>query len=174
MNLEMAATTEMVKIATDVLPDDVCIVPEKREELTTEGGLNVIENRIELKEHIICLREAGIRVSLFIDPDPDQIEAACEVGAEAVEIHTGGYADASRSNADRELERIRAAVVVASNLPLRVNGGHGLHYHNVKSVAAIPGFAELNIGHSIIARAIFSGLGEAVTEMKNLIDSVSP
>ena len=173
MNLEMAATTEMVRIATDVQPEDVCIVPEKREELTTEGGLNVIKNRIQLEEHIICLREAGIRVSLFIDPDPEQIEAACEVGAEAVEIHTGAYADASRSNSDEELERIRAAVVAASNLPLRVNGGHGLHYHNVRSVAAIPGFAELNIGHSIIARAIFSGLGAAVTEMKRLIDSAS-
>ena len=96
MNLEMAGTSEMVKIASDVQPEDVCIVPEKREELTTEGGLNVIANRIELEEHIICLREAGIRVSLFIDPDPEQIHASCEVGAEAVEIHTGAYADASR------------------------------------------------------------------------------
>ncbi len=119
------------------------------------------------------MREAGIRVSLFVDPDPEQIEAACEVGAEAVEIHTGAYADAGRSNCDEELERIGAAVAVASNLLLRVNGGHGLHYHNVKSVAAIPGFAELNIGHAIIARAVFSGLGEAVSEMKRLIDSVS-
>ena len=173
MNLEMAATTEMIKLASEVQPEDVCIVPEKREELTTEGGLNVIENRIELEEHIICLKEVGIRVSLFIDPDAEQIEAACEVGAEAVEIHTGGFADASRSNAGKELERIRAAVVVASNLPLRINGGHGLHYHNVRSVAAIPGFAELNIGHSIIARALFCGLGEAVSEMKRLIDSAS-
>ena len=173
MNLEMAGTSEMVKIASDVQPEDVCIVPEKREELTTEGGLNVIANRIELEEHIICLRQSGIRVSLFIDPDPEQIHASCEVGAEAVEIHTGAYADASRGNCDEELERIKDAVAVASNLPLRVNGGHGLHYHNVKSVAAIPGFAELNIGHAIIARALFSGLGEAVTEMKRLIDSVS-
>ena len=173
MNLEMAGTSEMVKIASDVQPEDVCIVPEKREELTTEGRINVIANRIELEEHIICLKEAGIRVSLFIDPDPEQIHASCEVGAEAVEIHTGAYADASRGNCDEELERIKDAVAVASNLPLRVNGGHGLHYHNVKSVAAIPGFAELNIGHAIIARALFSGLGEAVTEMKRLIDSVS-
>jgi len=173
MNLEMAGTSEMVRIASDVQPEDVCIVPEKREELTTEGGLNVIANRIELEEHIICLREAGVRVSLFIDPDPEQIHASCDVGAEAVEIHTGAYADASRGNCDEELERIKDAVAVASNLPLRVNGGHGLHYHNVKSVAAIPGFAELNIGHAIIARALFSGLGEAVTEMKRLIDSVS-
>ena len=173
MNLEMAATAEMVRIACDVQPEDVCIVPEKREELTTEGGLNVIANRVELKEHVNCLREVGVRVSLFIDPDPEQIEASCEVGAEAVEIHTGAYADAGRGNRDEELERIREAVAVASNLPLRVNGGHGLHYHNVMSVAAIPGFAELNIGHAIIARAVFTGLGEAVAEMKRLIHSVS-
>ena len=173
MNLEMAATAEMVRIACDVQPEDVCIVPEKREELTTEGGLNVIANRIELKEHVNCLREVGVRVSLFIDPDPEQIEASCEVGAEAVEIHTGAYADAGRGNRGEELERIREAVAVASNLPLRVNGGHGLHYHNVMSVAAIPGFAELNIGHAIIARAVFTGLGEAVAEMKRLIHSVS-
>ena len=173
MNLEMAATAEMVRIACDVQPEDVCIVPEKREELTTEGGLNVIANRIELKEHVNCLREVGVRVSLFIDPDPEQIEASCEVGAEAVEIHTGAYADAGRGNRDEELDRIKEAVVVASNLPLRVNGGHGLHYHNVMSVAAIPGFAELNIGHAIIARAVFTGLGEAVAEMKRLIHSVS-
>ena len=173
MNLEMAATAEMVRIACDVQPEDVCIVPEKREELTTEGGLNVIANRIELKEHVNCLREVGVRVSLFIDPDPEQIEASCEVGAEAVEIHTGAYADAGRGNRDQELDRIKSAVVVASSLPLRVNGGHGLHYHNVMSVAAIPGFAELNIGHAIIARAVFTGLGEAVAEMKRLIHSVS-
>ena len=173
MNLEMAATAEMVRIACDVQPEDVCIVPEKREELTTEGGLNVIANRIELKEHVNCLREVGVRVSLFIDPDPEQIEASCEIGAEAVEIHTGAYADAGRGNRDDELERIREAVAVASNLPLRVNGGHGLHYRNVMSVAAIPGFAELNIGHAIIARAVFTGLGEAVAEMKRLIHSVS-
>jgi len=173
MNLEMAATSEMIRIASDVQPDDVCIVPEKREELTTEGGLDVVGNRIELEEHIICLREVGIRVSLFIDPNPEQIHASCEAGAEAIEIHTGAYADAGRGNCDDELERIMDAVTVASNLPLRVNGGHGLHYHNVKPVAAIPGFAELNIGHAIIARALFSGLGEAVSEMKRLIDSVS-
>jgi|TARA_B100000809_G_C15135396_1_gene530345 pyridoxine 5-phosphate synthase len=173
MNLEMAATEEMVRIACDVQPEDVCIVPEKREELTTEGGLNVIANRTELEEHIACLKEAGVRVSLFIDPDPEQIHASCEVGAEAVEIHTGAFADAGRDNREEELGRIKDAVGVASKLPLRVNGGHGLHYHNVRSVAAIAGFAELNIGHAIIARAVFSGLGEAVAEMKRLIDSVS-
>ena len=173
MNLEMAATEEMVRIACDVQPEDVCIVPEKREELTTEGGLNVIANRTELEEHIACLKEAGVRVSLFIDPDPEQIHASCEVGAEAVEIHTGAFADAGRDNREEELGRIKDAVSVASKLPLRVNGGHGLHYHNVRSVAAIAGFAELNIGHAIIARAVFSGLGEAVAEMKRLIDSVS-
>ena len=108
---------------------------------------------------------------MFIDPDPEQIEAACEVGAEAVEIHTGAYADASRSNCVGELERIWVAVAVASNLPLRVNGGHGLHYHNVKSVAAIPGFAELNIGHAIVARAVMVGMTEAVREMKEQIES---
>ena len=173
MNLEMAATEEMVRIACDVQPEDVCIVPEKREELTTEGGLNVIDNRTELEEHIACLKEAGVRVSLFIDPDPEQIHASCEVGAEAVEIHTGAFADAGRDNREEELGRIKDAVGVASKLPLRVNGSHGLHYHNVRSVAAIAGFAELNIGHAIIARAVFSGLGEAVAEMKRLIDSVS-
>ncbi|HBK76982.1 MAG TPA: pyridoxine 5'-phosphate synthase, partial [Gammaproteobacteria bacterium] len=110
MNLEMAATEEMVRIACDVQPEDVCIVPEKREELTTEGGLNVIANRTELEEHIACLKEAGVRVSLFIDPDPEQIHASCEVGAEAVEIHTGAFADAGRGNREEELGRIKDAV----------------------------------------------------------------
>ena len=173
LNLEMAVEESVAKIAIKIRPDKVTLVPESRQELTTEGGLNVISNRIELEEHITCLREAGVRVSLFIDPDPEQVHASCEVGAEAVEIHTGAYADASRDNCDEELNRIKDAVAVASTLPLRVNGGHGLHYHNVKSVAAIPGLAELNIGHAIIARALFSGLGKAIMEMKRLIDSVS-
>jgi pyridoxine 5''-phosphate synthase len=170
MNLEMAATDEMVAIACEVGPDDCCLVPEKREELTTEGGLDVAGNLPRMKEVCARLAEAGIRVSLFIDAEPHQLEAALESGAPVVEIHTGHYADAVSAQARRrELVRIQEAVATGRRLGLQVNAGHGLDYHNVGEIAAIPGVRELNIGHAIVARALFTGLAEAVREMKRLM-----
>ena len=170
MNLEMAATPEMVEIACQVKPEECCLVPERREELTTEGGLDVVANLDGLKEVCAQLGEAGVRVSLFIDAVPAQIEAAAASGAPVVEIHTGHYADAKgREQRLQELVRIHEAVALGESLGLQVNAGHGLDYHNVADVAAIPGVRELNIGHSIVARALFSGLHEAVREMKRLM-----
>ena len=170
MNLEMAATSEMLKIALDVKPADVCLVPEKREELTTEGGLDVITNEDYLKDYCAELADAGIRVSLFIDADKDQIDAAARVAAPVIEIHTGHYAEASGSIAkDRELIRIQTSVSHGLEVGLHVNAGHGLDYHNVQQIAGIDGIRELNIGHAIIARAVFSGLEEAVSTMKRFI-----
>ena len=171
MNLEMAATDEMGVIAARIRPSDCCLVPERREELTTEGGLDVLSAKGHLKEFCAMLAEAGVRVSLFIDADPAQLEAAVEVGAPVVEIHTGHYADAA-TPAERaaELLRIQRAVSHGLELGLYVNAGHGLDYHNVKAIAAIPGVEELNIGHSILARAVFSGLAGAVREMKRIIN----
>ncbi len=170
MNLEMAATDEMVAIACEVRPDDCCLVPEKREELTTEGGLDVAGNLPRMKEVCARLAEAGIRVSLFIDAEPHQLEAALESGAPVVEIHTGHYADAVSAQARRrELVRIQEAVATGRRLGLQVNAGHGLDYHNVGEIAAIPGVRELNIGHAIVARALFAGLAGAVREMKRLM-----
>ncbi len=171
MNLEMAATREMREIACRIEPSDCCLVPEKRQELTTEGGLDVAAKVDYLRDYCAELAAAGVRVSLFIDADPRQLEAAREIGAPAVEIHTGGYADAgSVAERQQELERIRRAVKLGRELGLHVNAGHGLDYHNVKAIAAIPGIEELNIGHAIIARAVFSGLADAVREMKRLIN----
>ena len=171
MNLEMAATDEMVKIACRVRPDDVCLVPERRAELTTEGGLNVSGQKAILAQVTLSLQKAGIRVSMFVDPDTLQIEASRDVGADAIEIHTGAYADAiSATEEDREFDRVVEAVTTGNKLALKVNAGHGLHYENVERIAAIAGITELNIGHSIIARAVFAGLEEAVREMKMLID----
>jgi pyridoxine 5-phosphate synthase len=170
MNLEMAATAEMAAIATRIRPRDCCLVPERRQELTTEGGLDVRAQVPYLKDFCADLAEAGVRVSLFIDPDPAQLDAAAEIGAPVVEIHTGRYAEAAIPG-DRavELDRIRQAVAHGIRLGLRVNAGHGLDYHNVRAIAAIAGVRELNIGHAIVARALFTGLGEAVREMKRLI-----
>ena len=174
MNLEMAATEEMVVIASRIKPHDVCLVPEKREELTTEGGLDVSGREDSLRSTVQRLQDAGIKVSMFIDPEQQQIEASCEIGADAIEIHTGGFADAVSINSkESELARIEAAIGFASTLPLRINAGHGLHYHNVSAVAALPGIAELNIGHAIIARAVFTGLAEAVSEMKKIVNAAS-
>jgi len=171
MNLEMAATPEMGEVACRIGPADCCLVPERREELTTEGGLDAASNRAQLSEFCAMLAEARIRVSLFIDPDAAQLEAAREVGAPVVEIHTGRYADATApENRGVELERIRRAVARGNELGLQVNAGHGLDYHNVQAVARIPGVRELNIGHAIIARALFSGLDAAVRDMKRLIN----
>ena len=174
MNLEMAATDEMVKIACRVRPDDVCLVPERRAELTTEGGLNVAGQKAILTQVTLSLQKAGIRVSMFVDPDTLQIEASRDVGADAIEIHTGAYAEAlSVTEEDREFERVVEAVTTGNKLALKVNAGHGLHYENVERIASIDGITELNIGHSIIARAVFLGLAGAVTEMKNRIDKAA-
>ncbi len=167
LNLEMAATEEMVSKATTVHPADVCIVPERREEITTEGGLDVAGQLPGLRPLVQRLRDAGIRVSLFIDPELGQIEAARSVQAEAVEIHTGAYAGARPEECEMELERIRVAAKHAHGLGLLVNAGHGLTVANVRPIAAIPVINELNIGHSLVADAIFIGLEEAVRRMKS-------
>jgi pyridoxine 5-phosphate synthase len=170
MNLEMAVTDEMVAIAIEVSPRDVCLVPERREELTTEGGLDVAGQLERVRAAVARLSEAGIRVSLFIDPDARQLEASVAAGAPVVELHTGRYADApDERNRRVELERVRAAAEAGAALALVVNAGHGLNYHNVQPVARIPQVAELNIGHAIVARAIFDGLSTAVIEMKRLM-----
>jgi pyridoxine 5-phosphate synthase len=171
MNLEMAVTEEMISIACNTLPDEVCLVPEKREELTTEGGLDVAGNISRVTDGTRRLQEAGILVSLFIDPEKSQLDASIEAGASVVELHTGHYADAKTDIlCDREYESIRAAVEYGLSKGLKVNAGHGLHYHNVQRIAAIPGISDLNIGHAIIARAVFTGLAEAVREMKALMN----
>ena len=170
MNLECAITPEMIEIACRVGPDDVCLVPERRRELTTEGGLDVAGQRAAVERAVDRLRGAGIRVSLFIDPDPDQIEAASRVGATVIELHTGAFANAVDATvAQRELERVRVGIARGVGLGLRVNAGHGLHYENVGAIAALPGLSELNIGHAIIARALFDGLDKAVRDMKALL-----
>ena len=170
MNLEMAATREMLAIASEVRPSDCCLVPERREELTTEGGLDVAAQIDHLKDYCAALAESGVRVSLFIDADERQIEAAAEIGAPVIEIHTGHYADAvGRAARDKELVRIAHAAEYADRLGLQVNAGHGLDYHNVSAVVGIEHLVEFNIGHAIIARAIFSGLAQAVADMKALI-----
>lgn len=170
MNLEMAATTEMLEIARQLRPNDCCLVPERREELTTEGGLDVAANVPALTDYCAALAEAGVRVSLFIDPDAAQIEAAAAIAAPVVELHTGNYADAeTMAERAEELQRLHRAVALGEHLGLQVNAGHGLDYHNVQAVAALAGIRELNIGHAIICRAVFSGLSEAVREMKRLM-----
>ena len=169
MNLEMAVTDEMLDIARVVRPSDCCLVPERRQEITTEGGLDVTGQLQRIKEATAVLMGQGIRVSLFIDPDPPQIEAALQAGAPVVELHTGAYADSAGSRQAAELQRLRAGAHLASSLGLVVHAGHGLHYHNVQPVAAIAEIVELNIGHSIIARAIFDGLTVAVRDMKALM-----
>ncbi len=170
MNLEMAVTDAMVEFALKVKPEHCCLVPEKREELTTEGGLDVCSHEARVQDACARLADAGIEVSLFIDPDPYQIDAAVRCGAPAIEIHTGHYADAeNESQQTLELDRVIRGVEHGLKHDLIVNAGHGLHYHNTQAIAAIEGINELNIGHSIIARALFTGLKEAVTEMRNLI-----
>jgi len=165
MNLEMACTDEMVGIACEVKPAYVCLVPEKREEVTTEGGLDVIAAREALAGAIPRLKAAGIMVSLFIDPDRDQIKASADLGADFIELHTGTYAETWREGG-HELERLKAGAAYAQELGLVVNAGHGLTYWNVHPVAAIPGMHELNIGHSIVARAVLVGMERAVREMR--------
>jgi pyridoxine 5-phosphate synthase len=169
MNLELAATPEMIGIALDVQPRDACLVPEKRTEVTTEGGLDVASQVDAIARACRRLADGGIRVSLFIDPDADQVDGAARAGAPAVELHTGAYAEARGADRARELARLAEAARRAAAAGLVVNAGHGLDYHNVQPVAAIPQVVELNIGHAIVARAVMSGLGPAVAEMKRLM-----
>ncbi|MCL1056934.1 pyridoxine 5'-phosphate synthase [Shewanella gelidimarina] len=170
MNFEMAVTDEMLDIACDIKPAYVCLVPEKREELTTEGGLDVAGQQDKIAAAVARLTQEGIKVSLFIDADTTQIDAAVAVGAPVIEIHTGCYADAlTDADTATELSRISEMATYAHGKGLVVNAGHGLHYHNVKPIAAIPELYELNIGHSIIARAAIDGLATAVRDMKQLM-----
>lgn len=174
MNLEMAVTDEMLEIAIQVGPSDVCLVPEKREELTTEGGLDVKGQLAKVTAACDRLATAGIRASLFIDPEFEQLDAAVAAGAPVVELHTGAYADADGDEQIGELKRVVAAADYGHGLGLIVNAGHGLHYHNVAAIAEIPEIVELNIGHAIISRAVFDGLAMAVSEMKRLMIAARP
>lgn len=169
LNLEMAVTPAMAEFAEKLFPNDACFVPEKREELTTEGGLDVVTHRVKLKDAITRLQERGIHVSLFIDPDKAQIEAARETGAHAIEIHTGTYCNAVAAAREKELQTIADGASLARRLGLEVHGGHGLDYDNVLPIAEIPEIVELNIGHSIVARALMVGIERAVREMKELL-----
>jgi pyridoxine 5-phosphate synthase len=169
MNLEMAVTDEMIAIARRIRPADCCLVPERRAEITTEGGLDVVGQIGRLRESCALLAATGIRVALFIDPEPAQIEATVRVDAPVIELHTGRYCEASGAEQARELERLRAGARLAKTLGLEVHAGHGLNYDNVKPVAAIPEIVELNIGHAIVGRAVFSGLPAAVRDMKALM-----
>lgn len=172
MNLEMAVTAEMVALACQIKPHFCCLVPEKRQEVTTEGGLDVAGQREKIQAAVQQLQAAGILVSLFIDPDERQIEATLQTKAPYIEIHTGAYADAQTTEQrEQELARIRHTAHYASASGLIVNGGHGLTYHNVQPIAALPEMHELNIGHAIIGRAVISGLDEAVREMKRLMQA---
>ncbi len=170
LNLEMAATEEMVAIALSIKPEICTLVPEKRQELTTEGGLDVRMNQQAIEKVIEKLQEAGMAVSLFVDPDPDQIKVSNKVGADYVEIHTGAFAEAKEwKNEEQELIKIENAVKLASKLGMGVNAGHGLNYTNIKKVAALGGIEEFNIGHSIMSRAVFVGIDRAVRDMVELI-----
>lgn len=169
MNLEAAVTDEMIAFALRIQPQDVCLVPERRQELTTEGGLDVVRGFERVRAACGTLAAQGIRVSLFIDADQAQIEAALACGAPVIEIHTGRYAEAQGEAAADELSRIAAAAKFAKQRGLRVNAGHGLHYENVAAIAAMPEFSELNIGHAIVAEAVFCGWAEAVGRMKRLM-----
>ena len=169
MNLEMAVTDEMLDIASRIKPSDVCLVPEKREELTTEGGLDVKGQLEKITRACDRLASENIRASLFIDPDLEQIDAAVAAGAPVVELHTGAYADEDGGEHAAELQRVIDAAKYGHELGLVINAGHGLHYHNVAAIAEIPEIVELNIGHAIISRAVFDGLAMAVSEMKRLM-----
>ena len=172
INLEMAVTPAMVAYAEKIRPHDACFVPEKREELTTEGGLDVVAHKIKVRDAVKKLQDRGIHVSLFIDPAQTQIETAKEVGADAIEIHTGAYCNVAMAARQRELAAIADAAALARRLGLEVHAGHGLDYGNVLPIAKIPEIVELNIGHSIIARAVIVGISQAVTEMKELLNRV--
>ncbi len=175
VNMELAATQQMLDIATRLRPRDACLVPEKRQELTTEGGLDVAAQPVVIREAVTALRTAGIHVALFIDPSFTQVEAACQSGAAAIELHTGAYADAPDECAqDKELKRVAEAAARAAKLGLEVHGGHGLNRSNVAPIARIEPIVELNIGHSIIADAIENGMFEAVRAMRHAISTARP
>jgi pyridoxine 5-phosphate synthase len=174
MNLELAVTAEMLTFAAEVRPADCCLVPERRQELTTEGGLDVAAQGARLRQAVAQLSAAGIRVAMFIDPDARQVEAAAGIGAPVVELHTGGWAEAHGAAQVTELERLRAAARLAASLGLEVHAGHGLNYHNVQPVAAIREIVELNIGHALISHALLVGLPEAVREMRALMQAARP
>ena len=171
LNLEMAATEEMQKIALEIKPYSITLVPEKRQELTTEGGLDVVKQKDMIKKYLKPLLNAGIIVSLFIDPDMEQVKASQETGTQFIELHTGRYAEAFNTpEEDKTFDDIKYATNYANELGLKVNAGHGLNYQNVKKIVEIPGMVELNIGHSIVSRAVFTGLKQAVIDMKALLD----
>jgi pyridoxine 5-phosphate synthase len=169
LNLEMGNSPEIVAIALKVLPEDVCLVPESREEVTTEGGLDCITHRATLEPTLKAMKDAGIRVSLFIDPDPAQVQVAAALGAPVVELHTGAYAEASGAAREAELARLVEAARIASEAGIQVNAGHGLNYVNVKPILSLPKLVELNIGHSIVSRALFVGIEQATREMVALL-----
>ncbi|WP_062097100.1 MULTISPECIES: pyridoxine 5'-phosphate synthase [unclassified Caulobacter] len=175
LNFEMAVTDEMVGIALNARPHAACLVPERREEVTTEGGLDVIKGQNRIADATARLRTVGARVSLFIEPDPDQIRASAAAGAQVVELHTGAYCDAARAGEDARagaiLQRLKAGAALAHDLGLEVHAGHGIDYATVKPIAAIPQIAELNIGHFLIGEAIFVGLPEAIHRMRSLMDA---
>ena len=173
LNFEMGATQEMLEIALTIKPHAACLVPERRQEVTTEGGLDVARREAELKPFIAKLREGGIRVSLFIDPDEAQIEAAARVGAPVVELHTGTYAHRFSTGSSQELARLQRAAAVAASLGIECHAGHGLTFANVGPVAAIPSIMELNIGHFLVGEAIFVGLAESIRTMRRHIDVAS-
>ncbi|MBI4373146.1 MAG: pyridoxine 5'-phosphate synthase [Candidatus Omnitrophica bacterium] len=172
LNLEMSVHEEIVRIAAKLAPAKACFVPERRQELTTEGGLDITSGKRKMTSAITRLQEKGVEVSLFIDPIPKQIQAACDSGADFVEFHTGSYANATGWSRKRELKRLLRACKIAHSLGLGINAGHGLNYENVKPIAQLPYMVELNIGHSIVSRAVFVGLRKAVEEMRHLIRSV--
>lgn len=174
LNLEMAVTEEMIGIAGQIRPQQCCLVPEQRRELTTEGGLEVAAELARVREAVERLSASGVRVALFIDPQPAQIEASARAGAPAIELHTGAYAEARGAQRARELERLAVGAALAARLGLEVHAGHGLDYHNVRPVAAIEAIVELNIGHAIMARAMFEGLAAAVRQMRALLDAARP
>ncbi len=170
LNLEMGVTEEILRIALEILPDDVCLVPENRREVTTEGGLDCRGNLDVLRPAVARLRGRGIRVSLFIDPDEEQVESAADLDADFVELHTGAYANAEGLDVERELQRLQSAARLAVARGLRVNAGHGLNYRNTPAILGLAGLEELNIGHSIVSRAVIVGLDQAVREMCGLIE----
>ncbi|HEX8310393.1 MAG TPA: pyridoxine 5'-phosphate synthase [Chthoniobacteraceae bacterium] len=173
LNFEMGNTPEIVEVALKLLPEEVCLVPESRLEITTEGGLDAVGQLRHLQPTVARLQTAGIRVSLFIEPAPDQIEAAKKLGADMVELHTGAFANATGADKKAELQRLRSAAELATDLSIQVNAGHGINYENIAQIITIPHVAELNIGHSIISRSLFTGLETAVAEMLALLDARS-
>ena len=174
LNVEVALTDEMLAIALDVCPDQVCIVPEKREELTTEGGLDTSSCLDKLRAEVPKLKQAGIEVSLFVDPLPEPIEDAARCGADYIELHTGAYANARGAQREAELKRLQTAATYAHEMGLRVNAGHGLDYENVLPIAQLPYLEELNIGYAIVGRAVYVGLDQAVREMQDRILAATP